>query len=593
MESHTKQHALAALAALLLSVGQAPALINTSFTPVDLTKKAESIVVCDVTADADEQLLTIAVTRVLKGEATAIASVDAAAMSDEDEKLSAMMEEGRFPAIIFGGDFSQAGGGKQSAAAAAIHTRAGWFGIEKRDEGYVLTEDAFDLKAVWDGGSLQLARAVEYVLNSRAADIPAIPGVEWESSSVIGRVPVGGGAPSIALADDGYDVFYPSTNGDVVVHLRGGKAVVEPLGTASFIGTRLDITGDGSADWIGYDGSRLYTTAPAGTVVLFEIPGVHHLLPATLGGEATLVAVTDSGATGLRKSPTGFRAEPLTAGTLSGIRDGKVFDATGDGRPDLVLIAAKDLLVAPGLADGSFGAAASVCRLFDLGLQQSAVADFDGDGCLDILLAGSSRYGVELLVGDGKGGFTSGIEESGEMNYHAQRSLRYLSVGDINNDGLLDVALTPRTGPPMVMFNRGFGTFGFARGLDLAVFQANTEGAAKLSDAGSSLMVDLDGDGAQDLLCNADGRLVAVMREAGKRVLGLTVGVDEGQAGPVAVSVSVSGRTVGGAVLDDASVVLFGKTAKGPLDVSWVLPDGSSGKKRIVILKPATLKIGR
>jgi hypothetical protein len=93
-----------------------------------------------------------------------------------------------------------------------------------------------------------------------------------------------------------------------------------------------------------------------------------------------------------------------------------------------------------------------------------AVADFDGDGKLDLFLAQNffalhdevtrmdAGRGL-LLQGDGHGSFRAVPgEESGLLIYGEQRGC---AAGDFNNDGAIDLVVTQNSGPTKLYLNRG------------------------------------------------------------------------------------------------------------------------------------------
>jgi len=78
------------------------------------------------------------------------------------------------------------------------------------------------------------------------------------------------------------------------------------------------------------------------------------------------------------------------------------------------------------------------------------VADFRGDGKLD--LATGSPSGISVLLGNGDGSFQVPVK------YSACGAVNVVIAGDFNGDGKLD--LVGSTGDICVLLGRGDGTFG-------------------------------------------------------------------------------------------------------------------------------------
>ena len=57
---------------------------------------------------------------------------------------------------------------------------------------------------------------------------------------------------------------------------------------------------------------------------------------------------------------------------------------------------------------------------------------------------------------------------TGELSYKGNAGAMGGMTGDLNNDGLQDAFFYSATGSPVVFFNRGFRSFGFANSLDYA-----------------------------------------------------------------------------------------------------------------------------
>lgn len=109
-----------------------------------------------------------------------------------------------------------------------------------------------------------------------------------------------------------------------------------------------------------------------------------------------------------------------------------VADMNGDGIPDL-LLNGSGVTVLLGRGDGTFGApvtTGSSTGNFPAGYL--AIADFDGDGKLDVY--STSNYSNAIMKGDGKGGFSSSSYLSGNP-----LSGPDAFAADLNGDGLPDL----------------------------------------------------------------------------------------------------------------------------------------------------------
>ncbi len=135
---------------------------------------------------------------------------------------------------------------------------------------------------------------------------------------------------------------------------------------------------------------------------------------------------------------------PLIGGLYRGI---DFADVNEDGLTDIV--AANDVngpelfLQQP---DGSWKYTGDLMPSMQNGAVGVALGDFNKDGHLDIVVAGrkvkelGSNYGLFILQGDGKGGFT---ELVGTNLPEKGLSVSWgVAVGDVNEDGLLDFAAT-------------------------------------------------------------------------------------------------------------------------------------------------------
>ena len=162
-------------------------------------------------------------------------------------------------------------------------------------------------------------------------------------------------------------------------------------------------------------------------------------------------------------------------------------DFNGDGNLDLA--AANTLngvtpVVLLGYGHGAFNA---VPQRVEISAISSATGDFNGDGILDLVLGGSSIQEAgnggngTLLLGHGDGTFTPGpfVVTNG-----------FIAVADFNGDGKLDLAVTdPKHNAVTILLGNGNGGFTTAAGSPIPV--GNSPQAV--------LAADFDNDGKLDL----------------------------------------------------------------------------------------------
>ena len=167
-----------------------------------------------------------------------------------------------------------------------------------------------------------------------------------------------------------------------------------------------------------------------------------------------------------------------------------VADVNGDGHPDLLVVnycaSSSDCSngtvgVLLGNGDGTFQAAVS-CNSGGYYAYTVAVADVNGDGHPDLLVAVDGAVGV--LLGNGDGTFQAAVSYKSGGQYGTS-----IAVADVNGDGKPDVLVTnsPEVGGVGVLLGNGDGTF------QAAINSGSYE-------ASSIAVADVNGDGKPDLL---------------------------------------------------------------------------------------------
>src|SRR5213594_2105964 len=202
-------------------------------------------------------------------------------------------------------------------------------------------------------------------------------------------------------------------------------------------------------------------------------------------------------------------------------------DFDGDGTLDIITVNQLtnnqgDLSLMKGFGDGTFRRVASITA----GLLPSAVAfaDATGDGRPDLLVANFESQEVTVHPGDGLGGFGPKISTlvSGRPSG--------LAVGDWNGDGKLDIA-TVNDSNVSTMLGDGTGRFGTLR-----QFPTGT-GPIQIVTADFSLNTNGTNDGILDLaVVNNGSNTIQIFRGDGTGVFTLTRTLTTG-VGPYSMTV--------------------------------------------------------
>lgn len=214
-----------------------------------------------------------------------------------------------------------------------------------------------------------------------------------------------------------------------------------------------DVNGDGNLDIVGSDGDgqtvRVYKnnypatgfslltsfdsisgtpTAPP-PLILFDadLDGDEDILVAPYGSQSNNLFLNDGGGS--------FTAigNPLPANIL-GVSS-EAADFTSDGREDIVLFTASPhkIRMLRNDGNGNFAQLASFDLTVSSGNFYTTVADIDGDGDLDVILAEKTSQKVRYFANDGFGGFNELTDNT------LSAEITGISAADLDNDGDVDM----------------------------------------------------------------------------------------------------------------------------------------------------------
>jgi hypothetical protein len=191
-------------------------------------------------------------------------------------------------------------------------------------------------------------------------------------------------------------------------------------------------------------------------------------------------------------------------------------DFNGDGRTDIINASGLQIVVSLGQKDGSFQSVSTSLNVpFYTGFFN--VGDVNNDGKPDLVL--NYRDHIEVWFGNGDGTFTF----AGPINLPGVASVVVATIADLDGDGNADIILAPdpnpgaTLGPLAILYGNGNGTF--QAPVFVPIFHRFSQVAA----------VDINRDNKLDMLMT-DGAGIAVMMNLGGRSFGPEVDFVAGRA---------------------------------------------------------------
>lgn len=265
-------------------------------------------------------------------------------------------------------------------------------------------------------------------------------------------------ANSPIQAVEGFDITVADFNGDG----KSDLAVAENVKVAVLLGN-----GDGT--FAAAPGSPVRVPSPpyddaaspyVGPIVTadFNHSGHQGLAVALVNNSAAAILLGNGDGTFVPSSAAFANANDMTTSALAAA------DFNADGNLDLVIANQiyGSVFVALGYGEGAFNAAGN---LTDTGFPNAiAVGDFNGDGKLDAIVASGSggssglgNAGLAVSLGNGDGTFNP----ANSSPIYIGQNPDAIVVADFNGDGKLDIAVTdPGSNCVYILLGNGDGTFG-------------------------------------------------------------------------------------------------------------------------------------
>lgn len=243
------------------------------------------------------------------------------------------------------------------------------------------------------------------------------------------------------------------------------------------------LLGNGTGSFSPASGSPIAAGANPGSLAVGDLNG---------DGKLDLVVTnqTNHSATVLLGNGTGaFAAAPGSPFQTGSIPlSVAIGDFNGDRIPDLAIANFNDGNITVLIGNGSGGFAQASSSPFAVGLFPTSVsiADFNGDGNLDLATANNGNNNVTVLLGNGAASFT----QAPGSPFPAGSGSYSVAAGDLNGDGKPDLAISDvGSSNVTVLLGSGTGSFAAAPG---SPYLAG-------SDPQSVIMGDFNRDGRLDL----------------------------------------------------------------------------------------------
>jgi hypothetical protein len=393
-------------------------------------------------------------------------------------------------------------------------------GAGGKDEVYVLSEQEKQIgRSLFENGRLSFPTPLPLVGEPAAMDVADLNGDKAPEILYVARTKTGGDSFELrAITRDRSGSFRPTKWGEVdSVALPGVTAVPAAVKT-------LDVNQDGQTDLVIFKdyGSPLLVLGEKGGPPRAFAGGLGPLssvAPAglslmKLGGPAVIVAQnTYARRIALDADGRWNIKDQYNAGRNSAqILGAAALDTDGDGTKEIVLMdrATKSLLFLS-MKGGVYRPSGSLL-VGTLNFAGMHVADFDGDGRDDLLIAGTDRFGV-LQTGR-KGQRMKSIASFESKRNEAK--LADLATGDVNSDGCPDVVFSD-VGEQSLEITTYAGDAALLPAITFKIFERKTfRNVGDVIEPRDMMIGDVDGDGRLDIVLIIHDRVVVLRQDPGK-----------------------------------------------------------------------------
>ena len=285
-----------------------------------------------------------------------------------------------------------------------------------------------------------------------------------------------------------------------------------PGASVTLTGTGFNTTTTNNIVYFG--ATRATVTAASATSITVTVPTGATFAPITLLNTGTVLACASLSNFNPIYSPakatigTGDLAAKQDFTTLTEPISVAIGDLDGDGKPDLAVVngghdrvsVLRNTASSGSIASGSFATKVDIST--GTGPESVAICDLDGDGKLDLAVANRGSRSVSILRNTSSIGTVS---FAAKVDFTATALATRIAIGDLDGDGLPDLAVTRRDDSRVSVFRNtsSIGTVSFVFGS--AFFTGSSPRGVAIGD--------LDGDGKPDLaVANSGSASVSVFR---------------------------------------------------------------------------------